>query len=119
MKWFKKLLGIKEYLTCPTCSMVYEPDGMPFDDWCPEHRKPHVAQYELEQWALWWAKRDPEEARKIKAAYDAEMVKTRTAYAQELGKALNADLAKQQASHYGGLGVPNNWPLGGLTGRER
>ena len=111
--WLKKKLGIKQYLTCPTCSMVYEPDGAPFDDWCPEHRKPHIELYELEQWAKRWARNHPEEAKKIKAAEEADIQKMQSAYAQELGGALNSDWFQRQAK-----GLQNNWPLGGLMGRK-
>ena len=107
MKLIKKILGIKEYLTCPTCSMVYEPKGGPFDDWCPEHRKPYVAQYELEQWAMGWARRNPEEARKTRMIDDIESHKQGTSYSQHLGAAM------AQSGSVGGL-YQKNWPFGGL-----
>lgn len=110
--WIKKFIGIKDFVVCQTCSMVYEADGGKFDNWCPEHRKPYMEQYELEQWAAGWARRKPEEARKTKAKDEIEQSKIQDAYSQALGNTLNQNAIAQKASQPGLYGLGDYYGKG-------
>jgi hypothetical protein len=95
-KYLKRLFGIKDYLVCPTCKMVYEPDGQPFDDWCPEHRKPYQEQHALEEWAKGWARRNPEDAKKARTLDQLEMRKSQNQFVQNMAQAQADALQRNQ-----------------------
>ena len=99
IKWLKRKLGIN-YKTCLTCGLLFEPDSREeamFNCWCPEHRKPFLEQRVLERWAVDWAARKPEEARKAKTLDDMETAKSKVQYNQHLAGIMQS-AAQEQAN---------------------
>jgi len=97
MKWFKRRC------VCEECHVVFEPfgDSSQWDRWCAEHRKPHLEQHHL----LEWAKYHLDEVRKLRDEHekkrleelrpylDAQMeaiAKAQNAYGQSWSGQLNA-----------------------------
>src|SRR3972149_9422441 len=96
IEYLKRRLGIKDIKPCLICGLMFEPEPREealFNCWCPEHRKPFLEKRALEEWAVDWAARKPEEARKAKSIDDMETSKQRVEYSQVMEKQI-ADLQR-------------------------
>lgn len=124
MKWLKKLLGIKDYRACSVCGVVYDPERSAFPDYCPEHRKPYIERYELQQWARRWVDANPEKANELRQK-EEEQEKER---GRKQSALYNQMLAGQQAAYgqqvaaqamQNNLGLGSDTGLGGLTTNQK